>query len=886
MGNRRGTADGAKYLPDSSPNNSADYLQSERAIFRRWNAPESLCDISPPAREILRIFERTLSGTESETLLVWPQPPDDIALFHAMAALNRLADCDSTELATLFFPWSQGTIVTQRRLLVDRDYVCESTLPALNRVWSENTSHTAFSYLMALHSLKHVLTSGKKDKRFRNAIKNNPGLMHPTLYEIMPQHRIQDSSGLWDYKDQFLRRLRPHTWIAERREYLEAAADPSQTPFFLYGVHSSATRTQLFRTAGLDPSCNGRRPDIVLVDLTRRARGRLGRDWQQSLNRFLGVVHDLYASNCPPMLAVTDDTFVLQNLRWDIVKEYDLRRSANASHKGPVFATVVPHPKPDPFDPETIESGSLSRVTAEVYGADILSVAELGLKVRRALQDTGESEIAEAVATAIYALESIAGLPGPPRQFQDFLADNYDGYERQRLGAQFDHLTPSGQIKSTLQLGLAGVNHDQLSAFLDAFDKLCNRASTDNPGRKLFDKCVEGLAREDARALVVFPSEALRGFAEWRIENDDTLSYARSMLGRKLLLVDRREAMEELDIDQRGQRLFEQLVFIQPRADDFLQVLTRSWIPEKVLVLANLAWAERTLRRIRILIDIDGIDPLRDKLLAVREELERTLSGRKIDVPDLDIPPPLPRLGTLDLTAGSVSGSGLTRIVTTSGNLRVKVFDGSEVAVYDPEALQIFSRKLAKDLKPGDQICVFSPDFVSMVRDKLNLTANASEVLPLYHRTVADAVVKLPGEDMTSKARALRERMLDIEPTLELPGIHAIRQWIDVESLVHAPRNEVRPQAPRDRRHYLCLMRALGISEDLASHYWDLGIFWTRSKRIRSGFAFHQVFMGILIDPHGTVTRLPESRRHDVWRIYETAERHVATVISNQRERN
>jgi hypothetical protein len=42
--------------------------------------------------------------------------------------------------------------------------------------------------------------------------------------------------------------------------------------------------------------------------------------------------------------------------------------------------------------------------------------------------------------------------------------------------------------------------------------------------------------------------------------------------------------------------------------------------------------------------------------------------------------------------------------------------------------------------------------------------------------------------------------------------------------------------------------------------------------------------MGILVDPHATASRLPEARRHDVWRIYETAEHHVVTVESNEPE--
>jgi len=44
--------------------------------------------------------------------------------------------------------------------------------------------------------------------------------------------------------------------------------------------------------------------------------------------------------------------------------------------------------------------------------------------------------------------------------------------------------------------------------------------------------------------------------------------------------------------------------------------------------------------------------------------------------------------------------------------------------------------------------------------------------------------------------------------------------------------------------------------------------------------------MGVLIDPHGAVSRLPEAHRQEVWRIHETAEQHLVAVISNDSEGN
>ena len=879
MNNSHNTVASATYPPTPPSGRAIDSLESNQKIFRHKSEPEIPCCIGPLAREVLCIFERTLSGTKSEALLLWPQCPDGIAVFHGIAALNRIADCDYTGLATLFFPWNRSTEAAQRTLLVDRDFIYKITLPTLNRMRREGENHPAFGYMMALHSLNHILKSGKKNKKLEKALKTDPSLAHPTLYEIMPQHGVRDA-GLHSYDNRFLQRLRGHTWINERKKYIEAATDPSQTPFFLFGVHADAIHPQFFQIAGLDPRHDGRRPDIILVDLTRHARNRLGKDWKQPLKRFFEVVYNLYACECPQVLAVTDDVFVLESLRWNILKEY-----THTAQKRPIPAGVALHAKPDLFDSETIAPGSLSNITAEVYGTDVMNIVDQGLKLRRALLDAGDTEISAAVGDAIYAIQNTVSLPGPPRQFNDFLADNYNGYELRSLGARFDHLAPRSRIKSALQQGLAGTNHNQLSEFFKAFEKLCKRTDTDNPGHKLFDKFIESLVSKAARSIIVFSNQTLRDFVEWRLENDNALSHVRSTLGRKLLLVDRREAMEELELNQQEKGLFRQIVFVEPRADDLLHVLTLPWVPEKIFVLANLARVGETLRRIRILLDIRGIEPVRVNLLTVEKEFKRALSGRLIDIPDLDAVLPSPRFDTLlDLTTGGVSNSGPTRIITASGDLRIKAFDGSEVALYDPDALQVFSQKRAKDLKPGDQICVFSPDFVSMAREKLNLTANASEVLPLYHRAVANAATKLPGNNMASKVRALREKMLNLEPRLSLPSIQAMRYWIDVASLVDAPRNEVVPQAPRDRHHYLCFMRALGISEDLSRHYWDLGIFWTRSIRIRSGSAFHQVFMGMLIDPHGAISRLPGNHRRDIWKIYETAEHHVVTVISNQRE--
>ena len=188
-------------------------------VLRRPDDPAAACLLGPPAAEVISVFEQVRESGRSEALLLWPQRPDGVAVFHALAALSHIGECDEHGLATLFFPWSRATGGTQRTLLVDRDYICKTTLPALDSALRAN-GHPVLGYLMALHSLKHLLLSGKPDVRFRRALKANPGLMHPTLFEIMPQHGVQNS-GLRPYDDQFLRRLRSHTWIGNQQQLMQ-----------------------------------------------------------------------------------------------------------------------------------------------------------------------------------------------------------------------------------------------------------------------------------------------------------------------------------------------------------------------------------------------------------------------------------------------------------------------------------------------------------------------------------------------------------------------------------------------------------------------------------------------------------------------------------------
>src|SRR5688572_4689796 len=105
----------------------------ERPRFlRRRSSPGTTHAIGGTAEAVLDGFERVVRERKSEVVLLWPQRPDNVAVFHSLAAMRRLNECDREPLTTLFFPWSRNAAGSQRGLFVDRTFLVEAAHKVLN----------------------------------------------------------------------------------------------------------------------------------------------------------------------------------------------------------------------------------------------------------------------------------------------------------------------------------------------------------------------------------------------------------------------------------------------------------------------------------------------------------------------------------------------------------------------------------------------------------------------------------------------------------------------------------------------------------------------------------------------------------------------------------
>jgi hypothetical protein len=853
-------------------------------ILRTIERPDVPLTLSGAAKSLLSLYEQTIQCNESRIALVSPARLGELSMLHSLAALNRIETCDREQLTTMLFPWSRSGATYQGKLVVDRSMLCEKISRALHRLDGRPPTQRD-SYILAINSLNDAI----KHDGLREKLQSDPAAEHPTLFEIMPYlgvHRscVTSSSG------RFLERLRKYTWLSRggsRR--LSDASDPATAPFFLIGIGGDASERDTLIKAGLDPARGGRKPDLLLLDMTLRRRDRLGTDWKKTLSGFLDAVLELYLDvGPPPVFAITDDIYCLESLAFTVLKDWDRWRLPTNTRGRSAPQTSLVLKVETAFFGGPIEVGpDVPKITANVFGTDLLKVVDAGYRLRHKLLDAGEKELGNLTGSAANVIQNLATLPGQPKMFFDYLREEFEGYQLRQRGEKYDAPAVQAELRAARAGGIAGRHHAELVEFSTSFDTLITSINKDNSGRKLFDETLRRLEKKKERGLILFSSPFLRNFASWRVEKDFFLFDIRCAVGNSIVFAIPREVEELLDsFFQRHSDGKTVLICIEPSFDVMMNLLCRRSLPQRWTIQCSLPRATQLARRLRLTSELEGAQPIAARLRPLIEELERSSAGHTAEISAFDPDKPYAARTIIDLTGGAdPDGEFPTRRIELASGASIRVYENSELAVYDGDELDDFEKRSASLIAPGDRVCVFTDELIDIARGLLKHTVDAPEILALYHRKVLEAAERLPGSNVAQKAAQLRLRMQDLAPEADLPPSSAMQYWLDVEDLPNKPRSEVRPHAPRHFETYALFMNAIGIGAIVAEQYWLLGIAWTRSARIRGGNYLHQVLMSIIVDPHGTLSQLPGIvDSEDVWRLHELAKENIEAVVSNMRE--
>ena len=96
-----------------------------------------------------------------------------------------------------------------------------------------------------------------------------------------------------------------------------------------------------------------------------------------------------------------------------------------------------------------------TRFTCDLFGTDVLRFNQAGYQLRLRLQKEGVNQLADAVADATRVISNLATLPGQPREYFDFLEEEYDGYALISKSEGYDAVPPKSALKVALEAGEA-----------------------------------------------------------------------------------------------------------------------------------------------------------------------------------------------------------------------------------------------------------------------------------------------------------------------------------------------------------------------------------------------------------------------------------------------
>ena len=206
---------------------------------------------------------------------------------------------------------------------------------------------------------------------------------------------------------------------------------------------------------------------------------------------------------------------------------------------------------------------------------------------------------------------------------------------------------------------------------------------------------------------------------------------------------------------------------------------------------------------------------------------------------------------------GNVRADQPTLRFELSGDQVVIARPGTKLILfYRTRAVPRFTEAEAKDVEVGDRVCIIGDAFLEMALPLLNITARAAEEIRDYHNVVLERFGRISGASD-------HERLAHVVAAMAVSGVTVQRAsyWIDLNDQLNVPIHEVVPDAPRDRVTFLAFMKALGVSEAIASRFWTWAVIAQRTSRLRAAMNFHDAYRTILIDNYAAQSSNPERAR-------------------------
>ncbi|NTE55800.1 hypothetical protein G6M78_12040 [Agrobacterium tumefaciens] len=858
--------------------NADAWIEALRKVPLRMVGGDVL-PLSEVYEQILRAAIGSMNRSETVVLMTWPARDVCLSAVASLLALADVAVCPEAEieahgsrtksferprgLKALIYPYARTTHEPARDVQVDRDYLHRTHLAHLLRHTSGQDDRGSLKDYHHILSRVRTLSGKGKDGTLR------PEFEHPTLDETMPHGNCE---GAAHPNGTLLWRTSSRTDLNEHNTVRTHADIGNEASYYLYGGRKNEEISFRKIKGGLD---------LIIIDLTRTGRGRLGEDWVVRAARMYRHLRNLFPD--AGVIAVTEDPWSFDKARFEIFSENgELRSRANRPAKSLTITSMSSSILKDATDIPTWYGCGV--VGAKGFNGDGRTVAEDLRTVLHRLRRARDKDGVAAVNDIIGKLRRGASLPGSLRSFGDYLEEEHgqsaaidvmDSYritERVRYlqdPASAAYVTGGAELAAPLREATAVMKH-------------LNHAT---PMSYLLEAVIVSILNSSSKALFMFRKQTLAEFAMAALCK--RIPELQSRLDKEMIVFSGPGGLSDvagLPISERNR--YKRIYVVAPPRDGVLTFFAREWLPSEVYVLADgdtLAFSSRDAFRLA--------DQVKEPEIASRLKKYATaaaadLAGLGIspikvtETPDLPEELQFPSESIINLAGNVRKGDGELIELTMDSGQKIIARPGTALVRLDRlKSIETFRQIEAREVRTAENICVISSGFVDRARILVSIQANASEAIRGYHEDVVRRFSKLPGFHESDKIRTVIERIGD--PNLQVP---TVRRWVHLDKQLQAPLHEVVTQAPRERETFLKFTSALGMNEDLARRFWHWGVRAQRSFRMKAGMEFHDAYRNILTDPHAALAFAGDTKRaSEIAKLLRLAEEYVCQVTSVRR---
>ncbi len=827
----------------------------------RTSDPTSQLPPGAAVRTLLGAFVECIVSGNSKLVTAWPRSIDAPAILHQMAVLWHVVGDDDegqvgartedfTRLATLVWPFTNDSLRKMGGMIAHRNII----LPR-NKLHINRKEQCCYSYHIQLRRIGD-LNPDKEIKRTGRllTLQEHDELQHPSFAEISPI-LVMDTDGTplhEDCRNRFMGRVRKYTLIKVDKTP-SGLFDLPTTPYILLCLQPG---TDMKKT--LSRAIQARRPDVLLLDLHAAANIH-GDEWPDKACELLRWTR-IYAAKLnqpfPPVFAIADTPWLAYQFSRDVMPSYD--KNARLPEQGvlnisrDVLSQAV-YMTSGSRNPTMVVTCLARYLTPFLVEADGLQKALEPLDVH----------MSNLVREMMHFIRRMICLPGGIDAYNEFVEQC--GRKRFVPGQP---LAMAADLLSLEQNGRAGKESGRVKDFVQQFLSTLESLKEITPGSDLFRRLrTTEVFTERGNTLLVLPDRTTESFTNWII---DTEGASRDNL-------DTTDGKHGIDHKMSLLRRYQKAYMLLPRWDTVARILVSHHAPEVLHLVCDEATVSSIRHQAAILMEKPAFRPVHERLDRLLNALDEALEGGQL---------PIPNIEEVRLTSSAVSsyeGGGKPMALRLWDGRIVPLFEGSSVVKYRNEAEpRPFVTCQASMLSPGDQVFLVDDDFFAMAEQYFTMKCDANAMLDSYHRQVLELREAVPGDGLREKARHVR-KMMAAGNLKSLPDESTVVTWLDVERLIGAPLDEVRPQAPHSEEWFMSFTGAIGMLPLLAPSFWRFGVFDTRSRRISAGFNANRFCTALLTDPD-SVMPLFSGDNDDLQRLEICARNEIAEIVEILKE--